>query len=1529
MSKAGIQSNRGDGYQTLIAANWALTVMADPDYDWLEVDSTRYAVDDVVAGTADGRVICCQCKKNQPGHSAWTVNALADDLKKAAQVLAAYPKASVRFYSRSNFGELAALREHATICSNTTEFFSTLGKATKETHAELQALFAEAQPIFSVFDFCLRVRFEVSDDFDRQTEKLKEHLRVLVSNPDAAYDALWTKLDQLSMRAPDGTNRTEIRHRLTKSDLQQIVTAAGSILTPAKATAEIRQQLSSVSSIGRSWRRDIVNEVIPTPLVAEILNAIDLKPKSVLLTGPPGSGKTCVMLALQDALEQKAKGRHDLVPVFIQSREFADFAAAQTVQALGLPADWVGAIARLADSAHVVVVVDSLDVLSISREHTALTYFLNQLDRLVQVPSVTVITACRDFDRQYDKRLAQRQWDHEFKCQPLDWETEVSPFLKGKGVAVSEIAEPTQRLLQNPRELALYVELALKQGTVNPVTSQDLTQQYLNVTVLQDVRLGTPAMEAIEAIAAAMLKRRTLSVPVQQFKASDAIRHLLLSNNILKATQEGQLTFGHQSLLDVLVVGGSQRRGESLRQFIEELPPVPFVRPAIRSFIAQLGAGDRKVFRQQIRAAVTHAPAFHIRRLIAECFAELPPHDDDWGLIHDIRQQHPEAFQALYLAASDVTWHRYWLKHLVPVLKAAKDADGLTRHVHRTIAWLKQDPSGVIALWLEALALDWMNSDQLGQQLSYHLSDVNAKNAAELAPLLELLIDKAPAEHSTLGKAVARCVAARGMSDQSLWRYIAGGVREDDVKGYRSDVKLRCAPHEFGETGNEFLRLRMQASTDLLDLAVDAVERWSEVRSYGSSTSSIRWNGFLYSTSYADAHTDRQYNLVEPMRVLFDAIECSVIQHASDHSDWWQENRERLCLHPEGSLRYISILACTKAPKRNLDIIGQILGDEQLLDSELSYELGTLISQAFVYLDEATQDSVQIRILRLGEPGKPADITDRWGLQRLAELILPIPCFLRDPRCQEVVDGAEKADWPLLRKPRLRIRGGILTAPFSHEVLLGLSDESVVRLASHYVGYLQNSFSDDLVGGEDQVASVLREAASRSPMRFVRLLATNWSGLSESFREAIVEGASRYLAIRRGNHGPSSNDWTVSIEAEPTELRDCLLTELETHPVYWNRTRAAAFALQACAFAVDSPASAARVVELSLPFAAIKSDARSIDDQRDLLNIGINTAEGQVAEGLLIVATRLSEANLAWPLSLQPAIQALAERDDPATHAVMLRRLPYLQHVAPAFGWDVFDVVMQRNAPSGTGLWKHAEPCLYYGHHAQRTRVKLWLDQLAATGAGKDLEVWGRLSALTVLPEWDGTDTLLQKLAAMHSVEAWVGAAEVWCHPSNFQQHTAVCTRALERGLSDSNPRARSIGAEFWSLLRTSTSAADVPLSLLESALAAQVLTPDRRADHATDIAEWLNATSQNSARKALDACDLLLRFVERNGMPGGLYDYQNSWMQLLTRLFAYADEMEESDNGAALRRVVAIQDRLLTLGVSSFDAWIKAAERP
>ena len=76
----------------------------------------------------------------------------------------------------------------------------------------------------------------------------------------------------------------------------------------------------------------------------------------------------------------------------------------------------------------------------------------------------------------------------------------------------------------------------------------------------------------------------------------------------------------------------------------------------------------------------------------------------------------------------------------------------------------------------------------------------------------------------------------------------------------------------------------------------------------------------------------------------------------------------------------------------------------------------------------------------------------------------------------------------------------------------------------------------------------------------------------------------------------------------------------------------------------------------------------------------------------------------------------------------------------------------------------------------------------------------------------------------------------------------------------------------------------------------------------------------------ALEATEIYLDFVRRT--KPHVYDHENNLTQLLTRLFAQAEEQEESDSGATLQRVVAVQDALLALGVNGVNDWLKAAER-
>lgn len=1525
MSKAGIQSNRGDGYQTLVAFEWALTVLSHPDYQWLETDSVKWLVDDVVIGRTDGTIICCQCKKNQTGFRAWSFTDLNDELEKAIKTLIQDPTTTVRFYSRTPFGELAALQEFSTNFPDESVYHAAL-KETKVHEAinrKLSELIAKISSNFNSYELLSRTKFVTSDIHERMRETLEERLQYLVSNSVAAFNSLWTCLDYQGMRVSDTQdNKLSSCSRLTKTDLINLLSQSGCVISPPTDIQSIFNSFRKTSSIGRSWQRDIGGHRIDTLLVSELIEAIKNKSHSILVTGGPGSGKTCILLELQEKLEQLAQSDSAMLPLFIQSREFADSETTQERQSLGLDEQWIEKIARVADSYHVIVIIDSLDVLAIAREHTVLTYFLAQIDQLLLIPNVTVITACREFDRHYDRRISQRSWDKEFKCQALDWEGEIMPLLEKLSIDSSAIDNTTRHLISNPRELALFINLAQRDGSFNIVTSQALAQRYIDSIMLTNPSLGDEGKIALENMATEMLKLRSLSIPTQRFTASDDIRRMLLSHNVLHETEDNKLTFGHQTLLDVLVISRAIRHGLTLNDFIKDLPPVPFVRPSIRSFIAQLVNEGRQEFRKQLRTVLIGTYAFHIRRLVAECFAEQLPQDDDWPMLRDLRNTHRDVFQVIYSKASQVEWHYFWLRNLVPVLKTTRDVDGIGIHTYRIAHWLNLDPSGVVDFWMEILRSDWIDKSQLISKIAVSISNIKEEHAYLMSPLLLKLFKFPQEEYSFLGRALARCVAVGGIDDAVLWDYIIADVKDEDILSYRVGNKLKCRPHEFGDKDNKFLSNRMINSITLLELAISTIEQWSKVRSSRYEEENNYRSGFLSGTSHSDDRRMRDFEHKDSQRVLMDALEVAIIHHANINSEWWQNNRERLCFNLEGSLRYFALLACINSPLTNLDISSRLLSKADLLESELSYELGTLVQKVFIHLSSESQDAIQIMILALSQ--RYADLPEyrQYMLKAQVKFIICIPCYLRSPSCVSILDEYIRSNWPLEHKPDVNGWCGIVRAPFSYEVFNELSNEGVLSLLEHYNGYRRDSFSDMLIGGEEQVAQQLSEASSRDPLRFLIFLSSYWQDINEEFRNHIMDGIAHYLNYRYGNLRPN-NDWKPINEPNIDVLVSNTLDELERHSVYWRQNRSASEVLQGCSHVVKDINNAKRITFLSIPYLAVEERDPISGDGVTFIGIGINMIRGHIADALMVMAIKLYEENISWPELLLPTLHQFATNDHPAVRAVVLRRLPHLQHILPEVGWGIFELIMRKGSE---GLWDMAERCLYYTYHHEFNRVSPWLNNIVSESIKDGLQAWGRITALAVLSEKIENCEFIKQLKELSYSDAWEGAIDVWTHRENFQRHQDLCLAGLSTALSDDNQYASTLIGSMGSTFREKEPVIILPMQMLERYFSLVSTSSEASRIGLFNFGAWLNIVSYIDPLYALKATEIYLEYVRTT--KAYLHDHNNNLMQLLTRLFAQAEEKEESDGGEMLHRVVALQDTMLALGVDGVNTWLEAAER-
>src|SRR5690606_36402473 len=131
-------------------------------------------------------------------------------------------------------------------------------------------------------------------------------------------------------------------------------------------------------------------------------------------------------------------------------------------------------------------------------------------------------------------------------------------------------------------------------------------------------------------------------------------------------------------------------------------------------------------------------------------------------------------------------------------------------------------------------------------------------------------------------------------------------------------------------------------------------------------------------------------------------------------------------------------------------------------------------------------------------------------------LLKAIPCYLRSPEAQLLINRIEKTEGILIRSPDIWSSGGFVVAPFSFDVFLRANDKYVLQLIQHYSGY-SREFGMDLTGGEEEVSSQLNEAASRNPSRFLKFLSNNWECIPSIFRDDLLSGVASYLSHRYGN----------------------------------------------------------------------------------------------------------------------------------------------------------------------------------------------------------------------------------------------------------------------------------------------------------------------------------------------------------------------------------------------------------------------------
>ena len=1522
MSEAGVRSSIGDEYQVMLAVWWLAQMLTDETLKKIEVDSTslingeRVRVDDVIIHKNEG-IIFCQCKVDHPRRGTWNATDLKDDLCKAWKQWQKNPEGEIYFYSSGPFGNLQHLQERAARMPDVAAFIHDMPKNVEGEYSNfLQTVTQGSASTGEIYSFFQQVKFNV-ESYDKLPSKTKTHLAFYVTQASLALTLLDKEVRRVTCRRKD-TDQLAAHadtYSINRNRLLELLRASGLRITPRFSEAEIKAYFARFSNCGRIWQREIKGHRFVRPQQQELLEHIKGK-QSVLIDASPGSGKTCLLLDLLDYLE----GDPHYFCIYLQARDIEDFDIGE------LRVNFLNSLARMAENLPVVLVVDSLDVLSTAGRQS-FTAVLTLMEQVRKIPNACVVASCRTFDLQYDPQLSAISWPQKLHLNELDFDTAVSPLLLAHGVDPQSLPAEQKTLVCNPRMLKMFLDIAENDAIPTTATAYSLSEIYLDKVIMQNKLLGSSALEALRALSAKMIEEKKLSIPKRLVSIADNQRQILLSEGILLETSAGNYAFSHQTLVDVLAVEYAQAHDQTLSMFMASLPAVPFIRPTIRYFFFSLYNQDDVSFRKQLRSALADPKhAFHLKRLLSTSLAETAPDPNTLPLLRSLFDNDPSLFSAFFEKAHPQIWFDFFQQHFLPEWQKKQNWPWLRLYSEWLRRWKGIPSATVIELWTWLLEnTDDDQTDDTVRTILFCLDSFDDWNHPGLQHVFTLLM-----QHSSnfifdlIGKPLSMWVDATDCHDDMLWDFITRNT--DDDSNSIGNITLNCEEHVFYDEG--FFANRLQKSEDFLNIVIFYLDEWSK-KTGRILADGVTRNNFLYETSYElrRSRTGTQhYNSIE---ILLNGVEQACIKHAEQNNDWWKTWAQCLWNNAECALRYMALCGLIRNPQSNLPLVEQILlhltdrSSHYLFD----YELSLLLGAASPHLDMDVLQEIQDNILLLHEDKLTQDGTNIgfvWKTRR--DYLIEIPAPYRSKESIAAIATAEKLYGIPPRTPSIESRGGFVRSPVSREQLIEFSASGLLKILRYYGSKkIEDDWgwsdveNDHIIGGSRLVAQELAEAVSKDPEYFYQWSQDHWDDIIPEFQAALLRGIAEHAQIRFGNLG--KNNWKAKSTPSGESLFDYLLQHINS--VNWSEFDSYFLqsALSGCACLARSSDDFERLSPL-LNWCCNSAEPAA-ENCENLQSVGLNSMRGIAARAAFVIASQwLERGQDDLPDQLASILHQLAEDPHPAVRGRVLRGLPTVLHYSQDIGWQLFQKAV---AHGPAAIWDSAYICLYYNYRQHFDIVKKYLDVMKDNAMPEAAKPWGRILTLAYLANKIDKNTFIDSLLNVNIDDAWKAAVGVLEHNTDKPEIESKCFEGLGYIL-ECAPKHKDLLITLRSMFRQVDNGYCFPsLSFVEKLFEFSSGIPEPDYLGFYQFPQWMLALSERDCDAALRTCELFLEHCNTHMTT----DASQALVKLLTLLFREAEEMEEQDSGEMLRRVLRLQDTMLMKGISAMDDWFKEAERP
>ena len=1041
--------------------------------------------------------------KRSRSEGNWSIYALSKDglLQAIGDALAGNDDRFV-FVSGSEAPELDELCEAANDSESVEEFKRVFLKARKRKESFESLLRHWKCAVPTAIERLQRIEVRTIGERDLE-EKVRLGVQTLfLGDPYKVRAELWAIVEG------------SVHHTITRQALVDELSRRGyrmrRLRSPERAGVAVREATDRYLNGAR--QRLIRQKLVPRAVAETLLSRLGKTATDSVVTGKAGSGKTACVVEVTEALRERG------LPVLTFRLDRIQLLSASTTTDLGSHLDLeespVLVLAAAAEAAGRpgVLIVDQLDAVSTmsGRSSDALDVVEGLLQEARGTRARTVlhtVVVCRAFDWRHDHRLRQLlPSDSDPQVEVTEFTVdEVKPLLTDAGFDPALFRERQLALLRLPQNLSLFLEARFDTSRTPAFdTATQLLERYWTEKRRAVAERVAPSpdqwMGVIETLCGKMTSAQQLSAPRETLDDfSTAYVDQLASEGVL--TFDGRrYGFGHESFFDYCFARVFIRRRESLVSFLKGSEQHLFRRAQVRQVLAYLRDADRARYVEELRALLSdRGIRAHIKDLAFALLAEVTdPTEEEWAI---------------------------WQQWIAPALKAIEEGTPNPDKLSE-IAWRRFSGS---SSWFEpterrGVVEDWLASgnDRFTNAAVNYLGRHQRHSPARVAALLEPYADRGGAWVLRLRSLMewADLHTSRRFFDLFL-RLVDNGTLDEARGPVAVNATFWDMLHDLGESRPEWVpevlahRFRRRFAVihaDGRDL------RGRELLGYDRSAAEM----IKKSAERAPA-VFVQYVLP----VVLDISDSTLIDNTPPKHDavWWTLIKTR---YPSGESACLSGLAgaLTTLARQNTKDLLDVIAKLRCRDTHVANHLllALYAGGAVHYADEAVSllcdepwrfqcgfhDSPHwcaMEAIRAVVPHCTAENRERletvilcWILpykstksryrrteQARYTLLSTIPSELRSFRANTHFQELVRKFGELESEPReIMIRR--VNSPIKKTATDKMTDDQWLCAIKKYHSEDRRHFSrDEITGGAEELAQLLKECVKEKPERFARL----------------------------------------------------------------------------------------------------------------------------------------------------------------------------------------------------------------------------------------------------------------------------------------------------------------------------------------------------------------------------------------------------------------------------------------------------------